>query len=210
MLSQPGFFSQLANSQFNVIFVIYMYNKMKHFFRSLFILVAICHLPSAICHLSAQPISKGQFKQLFIQGNLMMLDNFYDTACRTFLALNKTDPSNAHVNYKVGICYLHLPGQKLKAIAYLENAIKQTTGNYREDDPAETNAPEDAAYYLGQAYHYAYRFDEAIEQFNKYREKVGKWNLKEVKDIDHWTEMSKNAKELTTHPVECTITNLGD
>src|ERR1035437_2376478 len=183
---------------------------MKPFLRSLLVLIAICHLPSAICHLSAQPISKSQFKQQFTQGNLMILDNFYDTACRTFLALNKTDPSNANVNYKIGICYLHLPGQKSKAIPYFENAIKQTTGDYREDDPAEKNAPEDAAYYLGQAYHYAYRFDEAIAQFKKFRDMVGKWNLNLVKEIDHRTEVSKNAKELTAHPVECTITNLGD
>jgi len=158
----------------------------------------------------AQSISKSQFKELFTQGNLMILDNFYDTACKTFLSLNKADSSNANVNYKIGVCYLHLPGQKLKAIPYLEHAIKQTAGNYREDDPSEKNAPEDAAYYLGQAYHYAYRFDEAMEQFKKFRDMVGKWNLNLVKEIDHRTELSKNAKELTAHPVACTITNLGD
>ncbi|MBI4930340.1 MAG: PD40 domain-containing protein [Bacteroidetes bacterium] len=158
----------------------------------------------------SQPISKGQFKQYFTQGNLMMLDNFYDTACKTFLALNKTDASNANVNYKIGICYLHLPADKLKSIAYLENAIKQTSGSYREDDPSEKNAPEDALYYLGQAYHYAYRFDEALVQFQKFRDIVGKWNLNLVKEIDHWMDASKNAKELTAKPVECTITNLGD
>ena len=172
------------------------------------IIIAMLLLPLGK-QLNAQ-ISKGQFKQMFTQANLMMLDNFYDTACKTFLALNTADPSNAHVNYKVGICYLHLPGQKLKAIPYLENAIKLTTGNFREDDPSEKNAPEDASYYLAQAYHYAYRFDEAIEQFNKYRDKLAKWNFKEVKDVDRWIETSKNAKELTSHPVECTITNLGD
>ncbi|MBI4945157.1 MAG: PD40 domain-containing protein [Bacteroidetes bacterium] len=160
--------------------------------------------------LHAQPISKGEFRQMFTQGNLMMLDNFYDTACGTFLALNKADPSNANVNYKIGVCYLHLPGQKAKAIPYFENAIKQTSGNYLEDDPSEKNAPEDAAYYLGQAFHYAYRFDESMEQFKKFRDIIGKWNLNLVKEIDRWTEMSKNAKELAAHPVECTITNLGD
>ncbi|MEK6615077.1 MAG: hypothetical protein AABZ32_03040, partial [Bacteroidota bacterium] len=112
--------------------------------------------------------------------------------------------------YKIGVCYLHLPAERLKAIPYLENAIKQTTGNYLEDEPNEKNAPEEALYYLGQAYHYGYRFDEAMEQFKKYREIIGKWNMNLVKEIDRWTESSKNAKELTAKPVECTITNLGD
>ena len=158
----------------------------------------------------SQPVSKGEFRKMFEEGSRMMLDNFYDTAVKVFLHLNSSDPSNANVNYKVGCCYLHIPGDKAKAIPYLENAIKQTTGNYQEDEPTEKNAPEDAMYYLGQAYHYAYRFDEAMEQFKKFRDIIGKWNLNLVKEIDHFSEMSKTAKELYSKPVECTITNLGD
>jgi hypothetical protein len=158
----------------------------------------------------SQPLSKTEFRKMFTQGNLMILEGFYDTAARVFIRLNTSDPSNANVNYKIGFCYLHIPGQKAKAIPYLQNALKQTSGAYHEDDPSEKNAPENAMYYLGQAYHYAYRFDEALEQFNKFREIIGKWNLNLVKEIDHWSEMSKNAKELVARPVPCTITNLGD
>lgn len=176
------------------------------------IIARLCFLAILITSISvfSQPMTKGEFKQYFTQGSLMMLDNFYDTAVRTFLHIHKADPSNANVNYKIGICYLHLPSDKLKSISYLENATKQTKGNYIEDDPNEKNAPEDALYYLGQAYHYSYRFDEAIEQFNKFREIVGKWNLNLVKEIDHWIEVSKNAKTLTEKPVDCSISNLGD
>lgn len=158
----------------------------------------------------SQPISKGEFRQLFTQGNLMMLEHFYDTAARVFTKLNNADPSNANINYKLGMCYLNMPGEKLKAIPYLENALKQTAGNYQEDEPSEKNAPEIALYHLGQAYHAAYRFDEAMIQFKKYRDIIGKWNLNLVKEVDHWNEMSKNAKEITSKPIECTITNLGD
>ena len=112
----------------------------------------------------SQTLSKGEFRQMFTQGNLMILEGFYDTAAKVFLRLNASDPSNANINYKTGYCYLHIPSEKLKAIPYLENAIKQTSGAYHQDEPTEKNAPEDALYYLGQAYHYAYRFDEAIVQ----------------------------------------------
>lgn len=162
------------------------------------------------CSVFAQPLSKSDFRNMFTQGNLMILDHFYDTACRTFLHLYKADPSNANVNYKIGYCYLKMPAHKLKSITYLENAIKQTAGNYREDDASEKNAPEDAIYLLGQAYHYAYRFDEAIVQYNKFREIVGKWNLNYLKEIDQRIEQAKNAKALIEKPVDCTITNLGD
>ena len=158
----------------------------------------------------SQPLSKGEFRQLFTQGNLMILEKFYDTASKVFLKLNTSDPSNANVNYKIGVCYLNMPGQKAKSIPYFENALKQTSGNYQEDEPTEKNAPEIVLYNLGQAYHYAYRFDEAMAQFAKYRDIIGKWNLNLVKEVVHWSETSKSAKEITAKKVDCTISNLGD
>lgn len=158
----------------------------------------------------SQSVSNSEFRQLFTQGNLMILEGFYDTAAKVFLKLNTADPSNANVNYKIGFCYLHIPGKKARAIPYLENALKQTSGNYLEDEPREKNAPEICLYYLGQAYQHSYRFDEAIEQFKKYRDIIGKWNLNLVKEVDHWTEIAKNAKEISAKPVECSIINLGD
>ena len=162
------------------------------------------------CTLFSQSMSKGKFRQYYTQGNLMMMEGFYDTAVKTFLVLYQSDPSNANINYKIGKCYMNMSGQKPKAIPYLENAIKQSKGNFTEDDPAEKNAPEDAIYYLGQAYQYIYRFDDALVQFNKFRDMMGKWNLSYMKEIDHWKETTSNAKELYAKPVNCTIVNIGD
>lgn len=158
----------------------------------------------------SQPLSKAEFRQYFIQGNLLMLENYYDTAVRTFLRLYSADPTNAYINYKIGLCFLKTPSAKLKSIPYLENALKHTQGNYKEDIFSEKNAPEDVYYYLGQAYHLAYRFDEAIFNFNKFRDMVGKWNLQMVKDIDRRVEMCKNAKTITAQPIQCHISNLTD
>jgi hypothetical protein len=158
----------------------------------------------------SQPVSKKEFHQLFIQGNLMELEGYFDTAAKVFLHLNTSDPSNANLNYKIGYCFLNLPNQRLKAIPYLENAIKQISGTYLQDEPTEKNAPENARYYLGKAYHYAYRFDDAIIQFEKYKEIIKKRNLPLLKDIEYRIQMSKNAKDLVSKPQECTITNLGD
>ncbi|HNO71140.1 MAG TPA: hypothetical protein PKO16_05150, partial [Bacteroidia bacterium] len=77
-------------------------------------------------------MSKGKFRQYYTQGNLMMMEGFYDTAVKTFLVLYQSDPSNANINYKIGKCYMNMSGQKPKAIPYLENAIKQSKGNFTE------------------------------------------------------------------------------
>ncbi len=135
----------------------------------------------------------------------MIQSNFYDTAAKTFLAIHKTDSSNANINYKLGYCYLMLATEKLKTITYLENAAKHTAGDYREDDPSEKNAPEIAIYYLGQAYQYAYRFDEALKQFKNFRDILGRGNPNFVKEIDEMIERSKNAKELTASTVTTTV-----
>ncbi|MFH1005546.1 MAG: hypothetical protein V1781_08685 [Bacteroidota bacterium] len=161
-------------------------------------------------NLFAQPMSKSQFRQMFTEGNLMMMEQFYDTAVKTFLHLYRQDPSNAHINYKIGVCYFNIPAEKSKAIPYLENALIRSAGKYREDDPSEKNAPEDMMFYLGKAYHFAYRFDDAIAQFQKFRNIVSKRNLAFIKEIDHCIEMSNYAKELVAKPVDCTIVNLGD
>src|SRR5437870_3708608 len=47
-------------------------------------------------------MDKHKFNTLFTEGNLMMMENFNDTALKTFLILHEMDPGNANVNFKIG------------------------------------------------------------------------------------------------------------
>lgn len=155
-------------------------------------------------------MSRREFGSHFEEGNLMIMEQFYDTALSTFLLLHRAQPDNANINYKVGYLYLQIPTEKTKAIPYLEKAVLNMTHNYHEFEPSEKKAPETALYYLAQAYHLDYRFDKAIEMYNKFGALVPEKNTDIHNDIGHRIEMCSTGKELSNVPMGCVITNLGD
>lgn len=77
---------------------------------------------------------------------------------------------NANINYKMGICYLNIPGEKEKAIGHLIAALPNVSKNYRESALREKNAPFDTYLYLGNAYRVTDQLDSAINTYNKYIE----------------------------------------
>jgi len=154
--------------------------------------------------------SKAKFNELFTQANLMMTENFNDTALGTFLILHRWDPTNANVNFRIGQLYLLSTSEKSKAVDYLEAAAPKATRKYIPDDPSEKRCPELVYYSLGRAYHFAYRFDEAIAMFEKFMGCIKSGDIATANALKRRIEICKTAKLLVNSPVKCTITNLGD
>ena len=154
---------------------------------------------------------KKKFRELFTQGNLLLLEQFYDTALSTFLQAHKISPANANVNYLIGFLYLKTSTQKKEAIPYLEGAVTNTTKRYKEDEPLERKAPLAALYYLGIAYHHDHQFNKAIETLERYKAGLNpKKKPKEIIETQRRIDESFNAIEFYKNPVPCEITNLGD
>jgi len=61
-------------------------------------------------------------KRIFAQAETHLLYEEYDLACQLYLQLES--PDNHNINYKIGTCYVNIPDEKLKAIPYLENAVR--------------------------------------------------------------------------------------
>jgi outer membrane protein OmpA-like peptidoglycan-associated protein len=150
------------------------------------------------------------YRDKFTEGNYLILEENYVQALKTFLEAYAIDSSNANINYKVGFCYMKSANEKNKASHYLEKAITNVSNNYEDLEPHEKKAPENAYYYLAQAYHLNYRFDEAIEYFNKFKLLLGNKNKELIKDINHRIEICNNAKEIKAVPTSVDIINLGD
>jgi outer membrane protein OmpA-like peptidoglycan-associated protein len=155
-------------------------------------------------------MDKKKFRQRFTEGNLMILDQFYDTAITTFLYIRQMDTLHANVNYKIGYTYMLMPTQKKKAQRYLEIAAQHVSVKYLEDEPSEKNAPLITYFYLAQAFHINGVFQRAIDYYDKYKEAVGNRKPEQVKEIEHYKELCYNALELIKSPVKCEITNMGD
>lgn len=107
-----------------------------------------------------------EFKKLFIKAESYFLyEEDYPIAVPLYLSLLEKDPGNANINYKVGVCYLGIPGKKKESILYLEEAVKNTTIDFKDDDYRERRAPLVARFYLGHAYQVNNRIDDAITEY---------------------------------------------
>lgn len=153
---------------------------------------------------------KGDYREKFIQGNYLILEQNYLLALKYFKDAYQIDSSNANINYKIGYCYLESPTEKNKALYYLEKAAQNVAHNYNPEDPKEKKAPELVYYSLGTAYRLAYRFNESTTYFNKLKEIVGNRNKDLAKDLDKQVETNFNAIEFIKDSVAVAIKNLGD
>lgn len=124
------------------------------------------------------------------------IKNNYEGALDDYLSLLEHDPKNEKYNYNIAVCYLNTNINKTKAIPYLE----KVTANSQYDP--------NAMYLLGRAYDYAYRFDDAIAAYNKFR-RAGKGTADNLRDVDRQIQFCINAKELMKFPLDVTFENLG-
>ncbi|MCX6312332.1 MAG: hypothetical protein NT084_11940 [Bacteroidetes bacterium] len=119
----------------------------------------------------------------------------YDEALTDYLDLLDDDSKNMAYNYRIGVCYLNTNINKAKAIPYLEVVTRQA--NYEPD----------AMYLLGRAYHFAYRFDDAVRCYNLFKTN-GKGTAENLIDVEREIQNCYNAKELMKYPLNVTFENL--
>jgi outer membrane protein OmpA-like peptidoglycan-associated protein len=107
------------------------------------------------------------------------------------------NPDNAWLNYRIGHIYLET-AEHDHAIPFLEKA-------------AELNVPTvDVHFLLGRAYHLNYRFADAINQYNYYRQSLNPQELAERRNqIDRHIAECRNARELVANPVRVFVDNPG-
>lgn len=153
---------------------------------------------------------KALYREKIVEGNHLMVERNYSLALTNFKEAYQIDSSSANINYKLGVCYLQSGSQKYKAVYHLEKAVQNTTHNYSEDDPNETQASEFAYYYLGEAYRLSYNFIASYVNFKKFRDLVGSKNAELTADIDKQILTNTNAQEFTKDTAKVLIVNLGD
>ena len=115
---------------------------MKRF--AFFLLIAI----APVFGFSQETQESKVLKEAFLDGEYFLAYEDYMDALPFYQQVYETDENNANINYKIGLCYLNITGQKEKAIPFLEKAIVNTTSNYREGDFREDRAPNDAFFFL--------------------------------------------------------------
>lgn len=101
----------------------------------------------------------------------------------------KKRPTDASLNQWYGVC-LYMTGKGEKAVPYLEKAAQKKI--------------QDAYFYLGKVYYDSYNFDEAVKQFQKYRESIEK-NKGDLSLADKYIEKSERAAGMLRRTEAVTI-----
>ena len=94
-----------------------------------------------------------------------------------------SNKNNSEYNFKYGVCVLFKYADKSKSIPYLKKAIKDT-----EVDPR-------AYFYLGRVYHYNYLFQDALNQYKKYKSLASSKQAKSL-NLEMYINMSENGQSL--------------
>lgn len=148
-------------------------------------------------------------RESYLLAEDMLEDENYHKALNIYQQLLTQWPNNANLNFKIGYCYLNTATEKIKAIPYLEFAVSQISETYKYRDADEQNAPLEAYFFLGKAYHVNYRFDDAERTFLLLKSKLTTNDKNFIDEITKELQACQVARQLIKSPVEMTVTNLG-
>ncbi|MCK4631342.1 MAG: PD40 domain-containing protein, partial [Bacteroidales bacterium] len=162
-----------------------------------------------VLSISASGQKKREFKEKFFEAESYILYEEYNEALPGYLDLLKIYPENDNYRYRIGQCYLNTPGQKDKAIEYLEKAILNTDEKYKEGSFRETQAPVDAYYFLANAYRVNKQLDKALEIYSIFKELLNP-KIYDSVVVNKQMESCLNAKKLQQNPLFLKYHNLGE
>lgn len=147
-------------------------------------------------------------KESFNEGEFFFTRAEFDEAAFYFRKLVEQDPANSHFNFKLGECYMNIPGREALAIPFFEKATSRTVSKkqYNRKNFEETSAPWHAWFYLGNVYRIAGRLDNALEAYNTFVNNTamyyGSYN---VNVVENEMKSCERAKILMDSPVDVTI-----
>ena len=168
--------------------------------------ITLLFLPTA-----ATAQSNIEMKKIFAEAESCNLFEEYELANPLYLLLDS--PENFNIQYKIGNCYLNIPGEKEKAIPYLESAVKHSSYEAKINSFKEKRAPLDAYFFLAKAYMINNELEKALSTFNKFKtlaqETEKKGGMKNLAYIDQQIEACNNAISNQETPFSISKKRLG-
>ena len=153
--------------------------------------------------------SKAENKNNFYDAESWILFEDYKEALPLYQLLLKIHPTNSNFKYRIGQCYINTPGEKEKAMNYLEDAVKNINPKYKEGKFRETGAPYDALYYLANAYRINNLLDKALETYELFRKNLNP-EVYDTTVVNLQIQSCLNARKLMSMPLFVKEKNLGN
>lgn len=126
-------------------------------------------------------------KEMFAEGQYFFQREDYKEALYFFSRLAQKIPGNSNYHFKIGECYLQIPGQEHLAIEHLEIAVEKIVPKreYKGRTFDENSAPLHAYFYLGNAYRINGQLDDALKAYQRFIDDpyfLKNYNLNVVED----------------------------
>ena len=153
--------------------------------------------------------SKAELRNNYYDAESWILFEAYQDALPLYQQLVKSYPDNSNFKYRLGQCYINIPGEKVKAIRYLEDAIKNINPKYKEGRFNETGAPYDALYYLANAYRINNQIDKALNTYQLFRKNLNP-EVYDTTIVNLQIQSCRNARDLMRMPLYVKQKNLGN
>jgi hypothetical protein len=169
---------------------------------NVFLIMVIACLP-------ALPQTSSRNDELKFDADYFLMRKEFEKAVDLYLTVLKSEPDNADIKHRIGICYLNSEDEKEKAIPYLEEAAQHVSTKYNTNSFKETNAPIEAYFILGSAYRVNNQLDEAITAYEKYKEFLSPKDKYNLEVTDQYISSCKLAREMIKKPHPVTFSNLG-
>lgn len=170
----------------------------------------ICLLLVVLATNNIMPQNYRKSQEAFLEAEYFLMFEDYADALPYYMRLQEEFPDNFNLAYKIGLCYLNIPGKKNLSVDYLELAARNSGAVYREGSLKQQTAPYEAWYSLGNAYRINFRFEKAKEAFRKYSETLMPDDTENILFLEHQIKVCDNAKELIDNPVQFTEENIGE
>lgn len=156
--------------------------------------------------------SAAELKEIFAQAESYYLYGEYELANQLYILLDST--GNENIKYKIGVCYLNIPGEKEKAVPYLEQAVRNASYDAKEGRYKEKRAPLDAYFYLARAYMTNNELEKGINTFETFkrlaRENSSKGGMKNFDFVNQQIQACNNAITQRDNPVTFSKRSLGE
>jgi tetratricopeptide (TPR) repeat protein len=170
-----------------------------------------CFMIAALCLVfPVKGQTLGRNDALKSDADYYLMEKDFDKAQDIYLNILKSEPDNAAIKYRLGICYLNSADEKAKAITYLEDAAQKVSEKYNESSFKETNAPVDALFLLGSAYRINNQLDKAEDAYIKYKQYLNPNDAYDLEVVDQYLKSCNVARDLETKPVNLTVENIGN
>lgn len=155
--------------------------------------------------------SADELKKIFAQAESYYLYEEYELANQLYLLLET--PDNMNIKYKIGTCYLNIPGEKDKSIPYLEESVKSASYDSKTELFKEMRAPLDAFFSLAKSYMINNDLEKGLNTLETFKklatETKSKGGMKNLEFIDQQIQACKNAIQYKENPVTFSKRTLG-